>query len=72
MLTKINDLNQLKKGNIILTVDLDGNEELCKVNCIDNAVMWTEGCVDKQEISETFQELEEDYKVIYLLGGFSV
>ncbi len=74
--TKIRDvLRKLKRGDIILTEDLGGNEELCEVTCNDNDKLWTKGVLDKTEaeaeteICETYVELVSEYKSIHLITG---
>ena len=64
---RVKDLNTLKRGDLILSVDDGGYEELATVKCVDNEKMWTEGFIDKSEICETFEELKSEYDSIYII-----
>jgi len=55
----------LRNGDLILTVCLGRAEELAKVMCVDNGKVWTKSIVDQTEICETIQELTEEYLEIY-------
>lgn len=52
---------KFEKDDVVLTVDLEGNEELIVVTCVDNGI-WSKGYVDDTEIFETYDEINKDYR----------
>ena len=59
--------SELKKGDIVLSVDLDNHESLDEIMCIDMGCIWTKGISDSLECKETINELLTEYKAIYLI-----
>ena len=76
-LIEIFNYNDLQEDDIILMIDNRGYEDLAKVTCVDNEIMYTYSLQDKLLNNnfnldnfvnkESFNELDRFYKKIYLL-----
>ena len=60
------ELKELQEGDIVLTVDVEGNEELTIITRVEGGI-YSKGYIDHIEIFETYEEIINEYRSWHLI-----